>query len=446
MQVFQQRSHGKAHKALGDHAGGLRPVAAKLLLQRRRHQPRRIALVLDQLHRAVHVLFDVGGHLAAVQQAGVQQHLAGVVTAQLGNDRRGDLICRQLGDMRRTGGNIRKAQAGLFALEVQAGNVVVTVVLQHAAFNDRTGGDHPDDVPLDKAFRLGGVLYLLTDSHLIALSDQARHIALVAMEQLKNNPAGNFFLLAGPCVIEGEEMAMRIAERVVNITDTLKIPYIFKGSYRKANRSRLDSFMGIGDEKALKILKKVHDTFGVPTVTDIHSADEATMAAEYVDVLQIPAFLCRQTDILIAAAKTGKVVNIKKGQFLSPMAMQFAADKVLEAGNKEVMLTERGTTFGYQDLVVDYRGIPEMQTFGFPVILDVTHSLQQPNQTSGVTGGMPQLIETVAKAGIAVGADGLFIETHENPAIAKSDGANMLKLDLLEGLLTKLVRIREAIK
>ena len=266
------------------------------------------------------------------------------------------------------------------------------------------------------------------------------------IEQLKNNPAGNFFLLAGPCVIEGEEMAMRIAERVVNITDTLKIPYIFKGSYRKANRSRLDSFMGIGDEKALKILKKVHDTFGVPTVTDIHSADEATMAAEYVDVLQIPAFLCRQTDILIAAAKTGKVVNIKKGQFLSPMAMQFAADKVLEAGNKEVMLTERGTTFGYQDLVVDYRGIPEMQTFGFPVILDVTHSLQQPNQTSGVTGGMPQLIETVAKAGIAVGADGLLIETHENPGIAKSDCCNMFKLDLVEGVPSRLVRIREAIK
>ena len=186
------------------------------------------------------------------------------------------------------------------------------------------------------------------------------------IEQLKNNPAGNFFLLAGPCVIEGEEMAMRIAERVVNITDTLKIPYIFKGSYRKANRSRLDSFMGIGDEKALKILKKVHDTFGVPTVTDIHSADEATMAAEYVDVLQIPAFLCRQTDILIAAAKTGKVVNIKKGQFLSPMAMQFAADKVLEAGNKEVMLTERGTTFGYQDLVVDYRGISRNADIRFP--------------------------------------------------------------------------------
>ena len=255
------------------------------------------------------------------------------------------------------------------------------------------------------------------------------------MIELKNNPAGNFFLLAGPCVIEGEDMAMRIAERVVAITDKLQIPYVFKGSYRKANRSRLDSFMGIGDEKALKILKKVHDTFGVPTVTDIHAAEEAAMAAEYVDILQIPAFLCRQTDLLVAAAKTGKTVNIKKGQFLSPLAMQFAADKVVEAGNKNVMITERGTTFGYQDLVVDYRGIPEMQTFGFPV-----------NQTSGVTGGMPQLIETIAKAGIAVGADGLFIETHENPAVAKSDGANMLKLDLLEGLLTRLVRIREAIK
>jgi len=247
-------------------------------------------------------------------------------------------------------------------------------------------------------------------------------------------------------VIEGEEMALRIAERVVKMTDLLRIPYVFKGSYRKANRSRLDSFMGIGDEKALKILKKVSETFGVPTVTDIHSAEEAVMAAEYVDVLQIPAFLCRQTDLLVAAAKTGKIVNIKKGQFLSPGAMQFAANKVVEAGNNNVMLTERGTTFGYQDLIVDYRGIPEMQKFGFPVILDVTHSLQQPNQVSGVTGGMPQLIETVAKAGVAVGVDGLFIETHENPAIAKSDGANMLQLDLLEGLLTKLVRIREAIK
>lgn len=256
----------------------------------------------------------------------------------------------------------------------------------------------------------------------------------------------NFFLLAGPCVIEGEEMAMRIAERVVGITNRLGIPYVFKGSYRKANRSRLDSFTGIGDEKALQILAKVRDSFGVPVVTDIHTADEAAMAAQYVDVLQIPAFLCRQTDLLVAAARTGKVVNIKKGQFLSAGAMRFAAEKVVEAGNHNVMLTERGTTFGYQDLVVDYRGIPEMQSFGFPVVLDVTHSLQQPNQTSGVTGGMPQLIETVAKAGIAVGADGIFIETHENPTVAKSDGANMLRLDLLEGLLEKLVRIRQAVK
>lgn len=223
----------------------------------------------------------------------------------------------------------------------------------------------------------------------------------------------NFFLLAGPCVIEGEEMAMRIAEHVVKVTGRLGIPYVFKGSYRKANRSRLDSFTGIGDEKALKILAKVRDTFGVPVVTDIHTADEAEMAAPYVDVLQIPAFLCRQTDLLVAAARTGRVVNIKKGQFLSAGAMRFAAEKVVEAGNTNVMLTERGTTFGYQDLVVDYRGIPEMQSFGFPVVLDVTHSLQQPNQTSGVTGGMPRLIETVAKAGIAVGVDGLFLETHE---------------------------------
>lgn len=256
----------------------------------------------------------------------------------------------------------------------------------------------------------------------------------------------NFFLLAGPCVIEGEDMAMRIADHVVKVTDRLGIPYVFKGSYRKANRSRLDSFTGIGDEKALKILAKVRDTFGVPVVTDIHTADEAEMAAPYVDVLQIPAFLCRQTDLLVAAARTGKVVNIKKGQFLSAGAMRFAADKVVEAGNRNVMLTERGTTFGYQDLVVDYRGIPEMQSFGFPVVLDVTHSLQQPNQTSGVTGGMPQLIETVAKAGIAVGADGIFIETHEDPSVAKSDGANMLRLDLLEGLLERLVRIRQAVR
>lgn len=260
------------------------------------------------------------------------------------------------------------------------------------------------------------------------------------------NKSENFFLLAGPCVIEGEDMALRIAERVVKMTDRLDIPYVFKGSYRKANRSRLDSFTGIGDENALKVLKKVRDTFGVPVVTDIHAPEEAAMAAEYVDILQIPAFLCRQTDLLVAAAKTGKIVNIKKGQFLSPGAMRFAADKVVEAGNNQVMLTERGTTFGYQDLLVDYRGIPEMQSFGHPVVLDVTHSLQQPNQTSGVTGGMPALIETVAKAGVAVGVDGLFMETHEDPTVAKSDGANMLKLDLLEGLLEKLVRIRQAIR
>ena len=267
------------------------------------------------------------------------------------------------------------------------------------------------------------------------------------MIELKNNPAGNFFLLAGPCVIEGEEMAMRIAERVVKITEALQIPYVFKGSYRKANRSRLDSFTGIGDEKALKVLRKVHETFGVPTVTDIHTADEAAMAAEYVDILQIPAFLCRQTDLLVAAAKTGKTINIKKGQFLSPEAMKFAVDKVRESGDDRVMVTERGTTFGYQDLIVDYRGISIMQqACQCPVVVDVTHSLQQPNQASGVTGGQPALIETIAKAGIAVGADGIFIETHAEPRCAKSDGANMLRLDLIEGLLEKLVRIREAIR
>ena len=254
-----------------------------------------------------------------------------------------------------------------------------------------------------------------------------------------------FFLLAGPCVIEGEDMALRIAERVVKITDNLHIPYVFKGSYRKANRSRLDSFTGIGDEKALKILAKVRNTFDVPVVTDIHTASEAEMAAEYVDVLQIPAFLCRQTDLLVAAAKTGRVVNIKKGQFLSPEAMKFAAQKVVDAGNNDVMITERGTSFGYQDLLVDYRGIPIMQKFGFPVILDATHSLQRPNQDSGVTGGMPELIETIARAGIAVGVDGLFMETHPEPCKAKSDGANMLPLDLLEGLLTRLVCIRQAV-
>jgi len=256
----------------------------------------------------------------------------------------------------------------------------------------------------------------------------------------------NFFLMAGPCVIEGEEMALNIAEKIKRITTELNIPFIFKGSYRKANRSRVDSFTGIGDEKALRILRKVRETFHVPVVTDIHEAHEATMAAEYVDVLQIPAFLCRQTDLLIAAAKTGKTVNVKKGQFLAPHAMKFAAQKIVDSGNDNVMLTERGVSFGYGDLVVDFRGIPEMQEFGFPVVLDATHSLQKPNQQSGVTGGQPQLIETMCKAGIAVGVDGIFLETHPDTKNAKSDGANMLPLDQLEGLLRKLVRIREAIR
>lgn len=266
---------------------------------------------------------------------------------------------------------------------------------------------------------------------------------MLSIEDLRNKE--NFFLLAGPCVIEGEDMALRIAEKISEIAQRHNIKYVFKGSYRKANRSRLDSFTGIGDEKALKILRKVGETFNIPTVTDIHETHEADMAAEYVDVLQIPAFLCRQTDLLVAAAKTGKIVNIKKGQFLSAGAMKFAAQKVADAGNKNVMLTERGTTFGYTDLVVDFRGIPEMQSFGYPVIMDITHSLQQPNQTSGVSGGFPSMIETIAKAAIAVGVDGLFIETHPQPSIAKSDGANMLQLDLLEGLLEKLIRIRKAI-
>ena len=257
----------------------------------------------------------------------------------------------------------------------------------------------------------------------------------------------NFFLLAGPCVIEGEDMALRIAEKVVAMTSERNIPYVFKGSYRKANRSRIDSFTGIGDERALRVLRRVRETFNIPVVTDIHSPEEAEMAAEYVDVLQIPAFLCRQTDLLTAAAKTGRIVNIKKGQFLSPQAMKFAADKVVsEGGAGQVMLTERGTTFGYQDLVVDFRSIPQLRTFGYPVVMDVTHSLQQPNQSAGVTGGMPELIETMAKAAVAVGADGIFLETHENPAEAKSDGANILRLDLLEDLLDKLIKVRAAVK
>lgn len=264
-------------------------------------------------------------------------------------------------------------------------------------------------------------------------------------EYLGSSATGNFFLLAGPCVIEGEKMALEIAEKVLEVTSRLDIPYVFKGSYRKANRSRIDSFTGIGDLEALRILRKVGETFDIPTVTDIHTEPEAEMAAEYVDMLQIPAFLCRQTTLLVAAAQTGKMVNIKKGQFLSPGAMEHAVRKVRDAGNPQVAVTERGTTFGYQDLIVDYRGIPEMQASGCPVILDVTHSLQQPNQTAGVTGGRPEMIETIARAGIAVGCDGIFIETHHNPAEAKSDGANMLRLDLLPALLEKLTVIRMAV-
>ncbi|MEI8279576.1 MAG: 3-deoxy-8-phosphooctulonate synthase [Bacteroidota bacterium] len=260
----------------------------------------------------------------------------------------------------------------------------------------------------------------------------------------KHTNSNNFFLMAGPCVVEGEEIVMKTAERIIEICTKLQIPYVFKASYRKANRTRLDSFTGVGDEKALQILSKVRDTFQVPVVTDIHAADEAVMAAAHVDVLQIPAFLCRQTDILIAAAATGKVVNVKKGQFLSPEAMSFAVDKLRQSGNERIILTDRGVMFGYHDLIVDYRGIPIMKGLGVPVVLDCTHSLQQPNQTSGVTGGNPQMIETICRAGIAVGADGLFIETHPEPAKAKSDGANMLRLDLLEGLLTKMVRLRQA--
>ncbi len=262
--------------------------------------------------------------------------------------------------------------------------------------------------------------------------------------KLKHTDSDNFFLLAGPCAIEGEEMALRIAEKIVAITDKLEIPYIFKGSFKKANRSRIDSFTGIGNEKALKILRKVSETFNVPTVTDIHENEDAAMAAEYVDVLQIPAFLVRQTDLVVAAAKTGKVVNLKKGQFMSPESMQHAVKKVTDSGNEQVMITDRGTMFGYQDMIVDYRGIPTMKQFA-PVVLDVTHSLQQPNQSVGVTGGRPEMIGTIARAGIATGADGIFIETHFDPKNAKSDGANMLDLSLLEKLLSDLVAIRKVI-
>ncbi|MBP5366637.1 MAG: 3-deoxy-8-phosphooctulonate synthase [Bacteroidales bacterium] len=267
---------------------------------------------------------------------------------------------------------------------------------------------------------------------------------MINIPRLRNTDSGNFFILAGPCVIEGEDMALRIADHLVGVCERLRIPLVFKGSYRKANRSRIDSFSGIGDEKALKILQKVGQTFDVPVVTDFHAADEAAMAAEYVDILQVPAFLCRQTDILVAAAKTGKVVNIKKGQFLAPEAMEHAVRKVRDSGNDNVLITDRGTMFGYYDLVVDYRGIPVMQQQA-PVVLDITHSLQQPNQASGVTGGKPALIETVARAGVAVGVDGLFLETHFDPKNAKSDGANMLDLALFEPLMTRLVALRQTI-
>jgi 2-dehydro-3-deoxyphosphooctonate aldolase (KDO 8-P synthase) len=271
-------------------------------------------------------------------------------------------------------------------------------------------------------------------------------VELSKIPNIKHLNSNNFFLLAGPCAIEGEEMAFEIARKLIDITNKLEIPFVFKGSYRKANRSRLDSFTGIGDEKALKILQKIGKELNVPTVTDIHTAEEAAIAAQYVDVLQIPAFLCRQTDLLVAAAKTGKVVNIKKGQFLSADSMHFAVEKVRQSGNNQICVTERGNNFGYQDMVVDFRGLPVMkESCKCPVVLDITHSLQQPNQSSGVTGGKPALIETIAKAGIAVGADGLFIETHPNPSEAKSDGANMLALDKMEDLLTKLVRVRKAI-
>lgn len=254
--------------------------------------------------------------------------------------------------------------------------------------------------------------------------------------------AKNFFLFAGPCVVENRDLCMEVAGHMREITQELKIPYVFKASYRKANRSRNSSFTGIGDEKALMILSEVKEKFGIPVITDIHSAPEAAMAARYVDILQIPAFLCRQSDILEAAAKTGKIVNIKKGQFLSPSSMEFAAAKVAESGNTNIILTDRGTMFGYNDLVVDFRGITEMQRLGYPIVLDITHSLQQPNQSSGVSGGRPDMIETIARAGIAVGVDGIFMETHPDPRNAKSDGANMLALDKVNDLLRKLTKIR----
>ena len=265
-----------------------------------------------------------------------------------------------------------------------------------------------------------------------------------ALANIHHPNSDNFFLLCGPCAIEGEEMALKIAEKVVRITDDLKIPYVFKGSFKKANRSRIDSFTGIGDEKALKILRKVSQEFDIPTITDIHENSDAAMAAEYVDVLQIPAFLVRQTDLVVAAAETGKVVNLKKGQFMSPEAMKHAVQKVKDSGNDQAWITDRGTMFGYQDMIVDFRGIPTMRSYA-PTVLDVTHSLQQPNQSVGVTGGRPEMIETIARAGVVNMVDGLFIETHFDPANAKSDGANMLDLGRLENLLKNLVAIRQTV-
>ena len=268
---------------------------------------------------------------------------------------------------------------------------------------------------------------------------------ILSIPQIRHAQSGNFFLIAGPCVVENREICFDIARKVIEITDKLNIPYIFKASYKKANRSKIDSFSGIGDKAGLELLRDIRKELKIPVLTDIHSAEEAYFASQYVDVLQIPAFLCRQTDLLVAAAKTGKVVNIKKGQFLAPESMKFAVDKVVQSGNRQVMITDRGTMFGYQDLIVDFRGIPEMKKFGFPVIMDITHSLQQPNQNSGVTGGRPDMIETLAKAAVAVGVDGLFLETHPEPMLAKSDGANMLRLDLLEAMLERLVKIRKTI-
>ena len=268
---------------------------------------------------------------------------------------------------------------------------------------------------------------------------------LNSLPYIKHTDSGNFFLLAGPCVVESEGLCFIIARHIKEITDRLKIPFVFKGSFKKANRSRIDSFTGIGDTKALQILADIREKLNVPVVTDIHNEADAVLAAQYVDILQIPAFLCRQTDLLVAAAKTGKMVNIKKGQFLAPEAMKFAADKVLQTGNNNVILTDRGTMFGYHDLLVDFRGIKKMQETGLPVALDITHSLQQPNTTEGVTGGLPQMIETIARAGVAIGVDGLFIETHPDPNKAKSDGANMLPLNKLDELLSRLVKIRQAV-